>query len=343
MDYQKLMQSFKSGDYSPVYLLHGEEPFFIDQISNYISENTLGEAEKAFNLIVLYGKESNARSVVDHARQFPMMSNMRVIIIKEAQEMKSLEELASYLEQPNPTTVLVICYKYRKIDGRTRFSKIAKEKAIVFESRRIYDNQLAPWIEGFAQGKGFKMNPVAIMTLIEYLGNDLTKISNELEKLFLNIKPGSEIQQADVFDNIGISKDFNVFELQKALGKMDHDKAMRIVKHFMANLKSNPLVLVIPVLYNYFSRLYVVSSMIHAREQAIAKALGLKSTWFVKEYVAAARNYSTQNIERILGMLHVFDMRSKGIRARSIPDGELLRQLIESILYVKELTGVSGE
>ncbi|MDX1477907.1 MAG: DNA polymerase III subunit delta [Saprospiraceae bacterium] len=337
--FDTIMKDLKAGNYAPVYLLHGQETYFIDQIASYITEHALSESERVFNQIICYGKEVDSRTITDNARQYPMMAQRRVIILKEAQSMRDLANLEPYLAHPAKSTILVICHMHKTLDGRKTLFKTAKKHAVVFESKRLYDNQVPAWIESFVARHQKQIDPVASLALVEYLGNDLSKISNELDKLMLQLGDQAVITEGDVFDNIGISRDFNVFELQKALGMRDVVKIERIVQHFVANAKSNPLILVVANLFSYFTKVLIARSMAGANDRELGTALGLRSNYFLREYREAARKYTVEDLERIIGILRKYDLHAKGVDNRSRQEGELLRQLIQEI-YLTPSVGV---
>lgn len=335
--YQSLSAEIRKGTLHSIYLLHGEEGFFIDSLMDQISANALSEAEKAFNEIIFYGRDADAKEVIDASRQYPMMAGKRVVILKEAQMMRSLKDLEHYLLRPTETTILVICHKHKKVDGRSSFYKAAQKNAVVFESKLLTDTQIPSWIASFARARGYSFDPEAAVILTEYLGNDLMKMSGELDKLFLSIPKGSKIEKEQVFDNIGISREYNVFEFQKALGQKDLPRIQKILKHFIANTRTNPLVMLISILYGYFSKIYIVKSMGRATDQALAESIGMRSTWFIKEYKEAAANYTTSELESILGVLRDFDLKSKGRNAdQSIsPEPQLMLEMVQQILAVR--------
>jgi DNA polymerase-3 subunit delta len=333
MSYTKIIAEIKSKKAKPVYFLHGEEPYFIDQITN-AAENVLAEHEKAFNQTILYGKDvPDFKMVVDVARRFPMGSEKQVVIIKEAQAMKSLKDLETYVKNPMPSTLLVIAHKYKKLDARTKFAKTLKANAEVFESKKLYDDKIPAWVSNYLMDKGYRLKPTAGALIGEYLGSDISKITNELDKLTINLPRGIEINEDHVQDNIGISKDYNVFELQNALGKRDVVKCNRIVNYFISNPKSNPLVMVLGSLYNYFNKVYITKSMSTASDDAIAKAIGLRSSWFLKDYKLAAKKYSISHLKQIFGVLKAYDLRSKGLNNRNVNHEGLLKEMIFQILH----------
>jgi len=335
LTHQEILSDLKKGQYKPVYFLHGKESYFIDAIADYIEDHVLTESEKAFNHSVFYGKDVNHLSIIDAARQFPMMASNRVVILKEAQEMRSLKELKTYIEKPSDTTLLVICYKHKKFNLNSAFGKVLKKNALVFESKPLYDNQVPDWIQQYLKSKKLKIDPEASNLIAEYLGADLAKVVNEMDKLAINLAPGAQITKQHIEENIGISKDYNVFELQKALGLKDVVKATRIVNYFASNPRKNPLPMVTGSLYNYFSKIYMLRSLKNAPEQEIMKTLNLRSAFFLREYRAAVRHYPAAEIEKVLDLLKEFDLKSKGVGYISTgkQEGELLKELVWKILH----------
>ena len=331
--YDSLLKDLKAKKYQPVYALHGEESFFIDKITQHIENKVLSEAEKSFNFTVLYGREVTAQQVIDTARRYPMMAERQVIIIKEAQDMKEFAKLEPYFENPSPTTLLLICHKHKKIRGNTKVGKLLSKKAVLFESKRLYDNKIPDWISKQLKTKGYTVAPGASQMISEYLGTDLSKVSNELDKLIVNIPKETSITVEHVQQNIGISKDYNVFELQNALGLKSIEKASRITNYFVANPKSGPLPMIIGTLYNYFSKVYVLSSIIKNPESDQLKALGLRSNWFLKDYKRAVNNYGRTKLEEVIGLLKEYDLKSKGVNRDNTTDGELLKELTYKILH----------
>jgi DNA polymerase III subunit delta len=355
MTYEQILTELKNKKYRPIYFLMGEEPYFIDIISDYILENILTEDEKEFNQAVLYGKDVDAGAIVDYAKRFPMMSNYQVVVVKEAQEIRNLvpgstdkdddEEtpatkntdqkkspLELYIEKPVPTTILVICYKYKKLDKRRAIYKLLDKNGAIFESAKLYDNQVPAWISGYLKNKGYSLTPIAAQLLNDYLGVDLSRIVNELGKLVINIPSGTQITEVHIEQNIGISKDYNTFELQKALGKREILKANRIAIHFGLNPKENPILKTIPILFMYFSRLINYHYLKDKSRDSIIRSLGISPT-FVGEYIDAANNYPPAKLRMIVGLLREYDGKSKGIENDSTSQGELLRELIFKILH----------
>lgn len=325
MSFKKIIQDIQSGQYAPIYLLHGEESFYIDAISKTIESEVLNDGEKAFNMSVLYGKDATHKDIVDHARQYPMMASHRVVILHEAQDMRTLKQIESYVAQPAASTILVINHKYKKADARQKWVKSIKKNGIIYEAKKLYDNQVAPWITEYVVDKGYKINRDAASVLAEYVGNNLSKLTNEIDKLFLNLKEGETIDAAMVMEQVGVSKDYNVFELQNAISAKNREKAFRIAKYFQNNQKANPLPLVLASLYNYLIKVYIAAYHRKKTDKELQGLLGLSSTFFVKDYVMAARNYSSAQILEAFDLLKTADERSKGVGARN--------ETPESILY----------
>jgi len=332
MTYDQIIRNLKNKIYHPVYFLAGEEPYYIDQISDYIADNVLTDQEKEFNQTVIYGRETNVTSIISFAKRYPMMANYQVIIVKEAQDIQKIEDLASYIEKPLDSTLLVINYKYRKVDKRKTFFKTIDKKGVLFESARLYDNQIPGWITSYLKEKGYRITPKASFMLAEYLGTDLSKIVNETSKLFLNIPLNSEITEDEIERNIGISKEYNIFEFHNAIGAKNILKANQIAGYFAANPKDNSIVKTIMVLYNYFTKLMIYHQLKDKSKNSIASALSVHP-FFVKDYQDAAKNYSYAKLTRIISLLREYDLKSKGVNNVSTDEGELLRELLFKILH----------
>lgn len=336
----EILKDLKNRKFKPIYLLHGEEPYFIDLISNYLEDNLLNDTEKGFNQTVLYGKDTDMISVLNAAKRYPMMSDYQLVLVKEAQDLKwgrededkkGLNPLMSYLENPLPGTILAFCYKYGKFDKRKKAYKAIEKSGLVFESATLYDNKVPSWIEDYVSDKKYRINQQASGMLAEYLGNDLSKVANELDKLMLNIKQGDEITLKHIQDNIGISKEYNVFELQTALVKRDAYKANQIINYFEANPKNNPIVLVMANLYNFFSKILTYHYLKDKSQSNVAKELGV-NPFFVKDYEQAARTFDYNKTMNIISLLREYDVKSKGVDS-SAPHGELMKELVFKILH----------
>jgi DNA polymerase-3 subunit delta len=335
----EIIKDLKNRKFKPLYLLHGEEPYFIDLISNYIEHKILSDAEKSFNQTILYGKDTDVMTAINAAKRYPMMSDYQIVMVKEAQEMKwgrdddkkSINPLLSYLESPLPSTILVFCYKYGKFDKRKKTYKAIDKNGLVFESAALYDSKIPAWIESYITAKKYTIHAQASAMLAEYLGNDLSKIANELEKLMLNVNAGEEITLKHIHDNIGISKDYNVFELQTALAKKDAYKVNQIVNYFEANPKANPIVLVLGNLNNFFSKVLAYHYVKDKTPQNLAREL-VVSPYFLKDYEQAARGYSLGKTFQVISYLREYDLKSKGVDSNT-DHGGLMKELMFKILH----------
>jgi DNA polymerase-3 subunit delta len=331
--YEEIMADLKNRIFKPVYFLAGEEPYYIDLITEYIEEKVLPEAEKAFNQIILYGDDTTVPAIMDTAKRFPMMSSHQVLIIKEAQSLKKIEELSAYVEKPLASTILVINYKYKTLDKRTKLYKQLDTSAVYFESNRLRDYQVPQWIERYLMLKGIKTEPNASATLTEFLGTDLHKIVNELDKLLITLPAGKPVITTDLIEkNIGISKDFNNFELQKAIGDKNILRANMIVHYFADNPKDNPVNLTIASLFSFFSRLLTYHYLADKSKNNVAAVLKI-NPFFVKDYEMAAARYDARKTVHIIGLLRTYDMKSKGYGDLSSPPGDLLKELVYKILH----------
>lgn len=331
-DYQQIIKQIEKRVFHPVYFLYGEEPFFIDNITKAIEEKVLKEEEKEFNQVVLYGYDTDINELIATLKRFPMMASHMVVILREAQMLKHLEQLQQYVENPMKSTILVICYKYKKLDKRRSFYKTIQKKGVVFESGKVKDYRLPNWISSFVQSEGYKIGEREAILISEHLGNDLSKVSNELGKVFLSLDPGNKITSSIIEQSIGISKDYNLFELQKAIGEKNLEKANRIVFYFSENPKDNPLVMVVAVLYSYFSKLLKMHFLKGRTKQEVASVLGV-NPFFVSEYQTAARNYSAKKVIKIIEHLRSCDLKSKGIGNISASQPGLLKELIFKIMH----------
>jgi DNA polymerase-3 subunit delta len=332
MKFEEIIRDLKNKIYKPIYFLYGEESFFIDKISDYISKNVLNEAEKDFNQSILYGKDSKIEDIINTAKRFPMMANHQVIIVKEAQNLKQIEKLEFYAEQPLNSTILVINYKQKNFDKRKKVYKSLTKAGIVFESKKLYENEVGEWINNYLKQKKYSVSPKSTILLTEFLGTDLSKISNELDKLMISLPEGTEITPKHIEENIGFSKDFNVFELQNALGKRDVLKANRIINHFASNPNANPMVVTISNLFIYFSKILKLHYTKDKSKNNIASVLGV-NPFFVQDYMRASAVYNVRKTVGIISLLREYDMKSKGYNNVSTSHGDLLKELIFKILH----------
>lgn len=330
----KLIEALKRKEYHPVYLLHGEESYYIDLISDYIEENVLDPSQQGFDQTVLYGKETDFVTVLNAARRFPMLAGHQVIIVKEAQNLKWKSEdeiLLKYLENPMPSTILVFAYKHGKLDKRKKFYKVAEKIGVAFESAKIYEDKIAGWVLGFLKNKNRSIHPQAAALLGEYLGADLSKVVNELEKLMLNVPPEREINLQDIEQYIGISKDFNMFEFSTALGQRNSLKAYRIAAYFGANPSANPLLLIVGTLAGYFTKILKYHYLPDKSPQSVARELAIHP-FFTREYETVARHYNRKKTFEVIHLLHEYDIKSKGVGIGNVPQGDLLKEMVFRIL-----------
>ncbi|MDE5420623.1 DNA polymerase III subunit delta [Ancylomarina sp. DW003] len=333
MTFEEIYSSIKKQEYAPIYFLMGEESFYIDKITDYILDNALPEAERDFNQTLFYGKDADIANIIDTARRFPMMATRQLVVVKEAQHLKNIELLSSYIKNPLQSTILVINYKYKSLDKRKAFTKDVAKFGILFESKKIYENQLPDWITKYTSTLKLKIETKASILLAEFLGNDLSKISNELDKLSINIPQGNTITPDDIEKNIGISKDYNNFELQNALGKKDVIKANQIINYFSTNEKNNPIYVTIALLHSYFSKILKFHFLKNkTNDKLVASALGV-NPFFVKDYKSAARLYNPKKLVTIINLLREYDLKSKGIGNVSSKNGDLLKELIFKTLH----------
>jgi DNA polymerase-3 subunit delta len=334
VSYEEIISDLRKRIFKPVYFLAGDEPYFIDLITDFIAEKVLSDSEKAFNQIVVYGEDTTIQSVIDTARRFPMMASHQVVIVKEAQSLKKIEELIHYLEKPLLSTILVLNYKYKAVDKRTKFFKALENHGIYFESMRLRDYQVPAWVERYLLTRGIKIDPDASAMLTEFLGTDLHKIVNELDKLLIMMPEGKPvITTALIEKNIGISKEYNNFELQKAIGDKNVMKANMIIHYFANNPKDNPLTLTIASLFSLFTRILTYHYLTDKSKNNVAAFLKV-NPFFVKDYEIAAMKYSPAKTVKIIELLRTFDMKSKGYGDTGTEPGDLLKELVYKILHI---------
>jgi DNA polymerase III subunit delta len=334
LPYKSVVEELKSKVFRPVYLFMGEETYFIDQLSDYLQNNILDEAERSFNQIVFYGKDADVLNIINSARRYPMMAAHNVVIIKEAQTLKGIDQLSHYTEKPMPSTILIIAYKYKSLDKRTQLYKSIAKNGLVFESGKIYDDQVPAWIDKYLKSKGYSIEPNASMLLLEFLGNDLSKIAMELDKLLITIPAGTKnITPQSIETNIGISKEYNNFELQKALIQRNPEKAFRIAFYFGDNQKSSPFVLTIATLFFFFTKLIAFHAVKDSDRNTQTAALKI-NPYFLNDYVQGYKVYPLQKSLRVISILREYDLKSKGINNTSNSAGDLLKEMIFRILHV---------
>lgn len=329
---RQIVTDIQKGQIKPIYFLMGEEPYYIDRITDFISNNILSEEERGFNQMTIYGRDSSVEDIVSHAKRFPMMAERQVVIVKEAQDLvRTIEKFTDYAENPQPTTVLVICYKYKKLDRRKKLHKLIAKNGVMFESKKLYENQVQDWIMKTLKSRNYAISIKSAQMLVEFLGTDLGKIDNELTKLQLILPEGTTITPEIIEENIGISKDYNNFELRKAVGLKDTVKAHRIANYFGQNPKDNPLVVTVSLLFSFFSQLLQYHGLNDKSKGTVAKTLGV-NPYFVSDYVAAARNYPMKKVSHAINLIQETDMKSKGVGAANVSQGDLLKELLVKIM-----------
>lgn len=336
---KQLISDLKAGNFAPIYLLTGEENYYIDLVSDYMENNIVSEDMKDFAQIIMYGRDVVMEDVIERANNVPMLSPIQLVMVKEAQDIgksrnktvADWDALVRYLDNPQPQTVLVLCYRHVKMDKRTKAYKAISEKGVIYERNKLYDSEIPGWIAGIVTQRGYRITERGAMMLAETLGNNLNKIVNELSKIYITLPAGSTITEEAIEYNVGISKDYNVFELQNAIGRRDVERCNRIINYFAANPKDNPIQMILPSLYNYF-----IKVMIYLQEpekKLAAQKMGV-APFFLKDYEAAARNYTLGKLASCIGYLHETDLRSKGVRnSGTTTDGELLKELIFKIIH----------
>ncbi len=327
----KIVNDIKSGNIKPIYFLMGEEPYYIDKLSDYIEEKVLTEEEKGFNQTVLYGRDVTIEDIISTAKRYPMMAERQVVIVKEAQDLiRTIDKLETYAENPMVTTVLVFCYKYKTLDKRKKLTKLLAKTGVVFESKKLYENQVGDWIKRVLAGKKYLIDPKATAMLVEFLGTDLSKINNELEKLQIILPVGSTISPKDIEENIGFSKDFNVFELRKAIGERNQQKAYTIAENFAQNPKDNPMVVTTSLVFGFFIQLLKYHGLKDRNPKNVAAVLGV-NPFFMKEYDLALKNYPMKKVSQIVASLRDIDVKSKGVGANALSQSDLLREMLYKI------------
>lgn len=327
----KIINDIKNGNIKPIYFLMGEEPYYIDKLTEYIEDNVLSEDEKGFNQMVLYGRDVSVEDIISNAKRYPMMADRQVVIVKEAQELsRTIDKLESYAENPQPSTVLVIAYKYKTLDKRKKLTKIIDKNGLLFESKKLYENQVAAWISRVLKPKDYSIEPKASAMLVEFLGTDLSRISNELDKLQIILPKGTVINPNHIEENIGFSKDFNVFEFRKAIGDRDQLQAYRIADHFAQNKKEYPMVLTTGMVFSFFSQVLQYHGLKDKNPKNVASVLKI-NPYFVKDYDVALRNYPMKKVSSIVGTLRDIDIKSKGVGANQLHESDLLKEMLVKI------------
>lgn len=331
MSVEKILQDWKKLQFKPVYWLEGEEEYYIDQLVDYAESRILSAEEAGFNLTVFYGKDADWPAVINACRRYPMFAERQVVILKEAQQMRDIDKLEAYIDKPLSSTVLVVAYKEKKVDGRSRLARLLKEKAELFSTKKLYENQLPEWTSGLIRGKGYDITQKALLLLVDHIGNDLSRINNEVDKLLVNLAGSKRITEDDIERYVGVSKEYNVFELQDAFAKKDKVKAVRIIQYFEGNPKAGPIQLILPSIYNFFSKVYMIFGQPARDEKGVASAIGV-NPFFVKDYLAAVRNYGYEGIEHGLLLLHAYNLKSVGVGTAGAEDASLLKELVVKIM-----------
>lgn len=333
MEFEVILQNLKKKIYHPIYLLEGDEPYFIDKVSDYIEKNVLTEAEKGFNQTVFYGKDTEERTIVHAALRYPMMADKQVIIVKEAQTLKKIEDLGPYAEKPMASTILVLNYKYKNLDKRTKLYKAISSNGIILSTKRLYENQVASWVEKYLRQQKYTIEPQACQIISDSLGNDLGKIANELNKLIIAVKETNHITPAHIEKNIGISKDYNLFELQDALTFRNVLKANQIINYFGANPLQHPIQMTIVVLFGYYSKLFAIHFLKDKSDQGVRNKMG-GSQFYISKLVKASKKYHPTKLYEIIGILREYDLKSKGIGVSTlVGPAELQKEMIYKILH----------
>lgn len=327
----KIINDIKTGNIKPIYFLMGDEPYYIDKLTEYIEQNILQEHERDFNQTILYGRDVTIEDVVGNAKRYPMMADRQVVVVREAQELsRTIDKLESYVENPQNTTVLVFAYKYKTLDKRKKITKLLAKHGVVFESKKMYENQVGTWISRILQGKGYSIEPKANAMLVEFLGNDLSKISNELDKLQIILPKGHTINPKDIEENIGFSKDYNVFELQNALGSKNQIKAYKIAQYFADNPKDNPMVVTTSLVFSFFIKVLKYHGIKDKNPAKVAPILGV-SPFFMKDYDVALKNYPMKKVSNIVTTLRDIDVKSKGVGGNALTTHDLLKEMLVKI------------
>lgn len=331
MNLEKILTDLKKRSFKPVYWLEGDEEFFIDQVIQYAEHHILSESEASFNLTIFYGRDTSWPDLINTCKKYPMFSDMQVVILKEAQSMKDIEKLESYIEKPLASTLLFFAYKGKKVDGRTKLAKLLKEKAVLLTTKKMYDNELPEWTSSLVKSKGYTITNKALFLLIDHIGNDLSRLNNEIDKLVLNLQSRKNITEDDIENFVGVSKEFNVFELQQAIAGKDLYKAIRIIQYFEANPKAAPIQLIFPSLYNFFSKVQMVYSVPSRDEKSVAAAIGVNA-YFVRDYLQAAVKFSSHEIEKLLLLLHQYNLKAVGVNDIGSSDAMLLKEMVVKMI-----------
>lgn len=335
---QKILADLKAKKYAPVYLLQGEETYYIDLISNYIEQNALSETEKSFNQVVLYGRESPVNVILTNAKRFPMMADRQVVIVREAQDIPDLSKeagqklLLDYFTRPVPSTILVLCHNYKALDKRKELGKKAEQLTKAATFRKAYDNQLPEFVDEYLSGKGCSMEEQGIQALCESVGNDLNRLSNEIDKMLIGKGPGAKLTAVEVMEQVGMSREYNIFELQKALISQDFYKSNMIAEYFASNTKKNPLIMSVAFLFSFFSKLLLAASSSGKTAEEQVSTLKI-SQFAARDYINALRNYSLTKIIENISLLKEADLKLKGVNSGSVDEGQILKELVVRLIH----------
>ena len=331
MSAEKILSDWKNKLYKSLYWLEGEEDYYIDLVMNYAEHKILPESEASFNLTVFYGKDANWSDIVNACMRYPMFAEKQVVLLKEAQHMRDLEKLEQYVNNPLASTIFVVSHKEKTPDKRKSLYKAVKKNGEIFTSEKIKDYKLVDWVNSYMQSKQLTMNAKATVLLTEHLGNDLSRIVNEIEKVAVNLGQRKSITEDDIEKYIGVSKEYNAFELQDAIAKKDLIKAIRIINYFEGNPKAGPIQAVLPAIYNHFSKLYAIFGMADKSENAL-KPLFYNNSFAARDAVTAIKKYSYEGVERVLLLLHEYNLRSVGINDTGTPDASLMREMVVKMM-----------
>jgi DNA polymerase-3 subunit delta len=330
MSAEKILNEWKKKKFKPVYWFEGEEDFYIDQLVSAAEKEILTQDEAGFNLTVFYGKDSNWSDVVNACMKYPMFSNKQVVILKEAQQMKDIDKLEPYIEKPLSSTIFVVAHKEKKVDGRSKLAKLLKDKAELLTTKKMYDNELPAWTQNLIESRGYQPTQKAIHLLVDHIGNDLSRIANEIEKVILNLGDKKTITEDDIEQYVGISKEYNVFELQNAVGRKNLSKAIQIVQYFESNPKAAPIQLILPSLYSYFSKVFMLFG-VQGDDKSVAAQTGINQ-WFLKDYKASAAAYGYEGVQAALLLMHEYNLRSVGVNDVGTEDASLLKEMIYKMM-----------
>lgn len=332
MAIEQILADWKNDIFKPIYWLEGEEAYDIDHLTNFAEKRILTEEQASFNLSVFYGKDAKIEEVLNACKRYPMFSDKQVVILKEAQQIKEIEKLEHYIENPLSSTIFVVAYKEKTLDKRKSFAKLVQKKTVMVTTKKLYDNELPEWTASLIKRKGLDIKPKALQILVDHIGNDLQRIENEIDKICINLKGKTSITEDDIENFVGVSKEFNIFELQSALISKDLPKCLTIINYFASNPKAVPIQIIMPTLYAYFSKLYVASSSSSRDENSIAALLGIKG-FFAKQYMQGMQKYTPAEVEKVLLLLHHYNLKSLGIGRSDASDAALMKEFIAKAIY----------